>query len=159
MSLVRLILFVSTYHNTRITVNYFGVIRMTKAFLPILKKQASTGEYTCSQIVNVISVAGMISAGGLAASTYEGSKHAAEAFTNALRLEMKMYGIHVVALNPSFFDTPLTNNVKERLSSQLSDKLSTNTKKEYGKGTFAAGRDLLPFSLDGPDCDPHRRVY
>ena len=87
----------------------------------------------------MISVSGMMSAGGLAASTYEGSKHAAEAFTNALRLEMKMYGIHVVALNPSFFDTPLTNNVKERLSSQLSDRLSTNTQEEYGKGKSLAG--------------------
>jgi NAD(P)-dependent dehydrogenase (short-subunit alcohol dehydrogenase family) len=109
---------------------------MTKAFLPILKKQTVTGNYCCSQIVNIISISGMTSAGGLAASTYEGSKHAAEAFTNALRLEMKMFGIRVVAINPSFFNTPLTNGVRERFSALLSEKLSVSTKEEYGQGTF-----------------------
>jgi len=113
------------------TVNYFGVIRMTKAFLPILKKQSISGVYTYSQIMNVVSVAGLNSATGFAASTYEGSKYAVEAFTNALRLELRMFGIRVVALNPSFFDTPLSNNVKGRV---VQWKEKPSTQEEYGNG-------------------------
>jgi NAD(P)-dependent dehydrogenase (short-subunit alcohol dehydrogenase family) len=132
---------------------------MTKAFLPILKRQAISGEHKRSQIVNMISVAGMTSGGGLAASAYEGSKHAAEAFTNALRLELKMFGIHVVALNPCFFDTPLTNGVQERFREQLRKKLSPELKEEYGEGmlrfssttttTFSARYEILTIASNG----------
>jgi NAD(P)-dependent dehydrogenase (short-subunit alcohol dehydrogenase family) len=134
---------------------------MTKVILPILKKQIATGSYTSAQIVNIVSVAGMTSAGGLAASAYEGSKHAAEAFTNALRLEMKMFGIRVVALNPSFFDTPLTQNVKERFSFQLSQKLSTDTQNEYGIGKWAVGcwKEYYYSLLSGADIDASERLY
>lgn len=107
---------------------------MTKAFLPILKKQSISGRHQYSQIINVISVAGMISGTGLSASCYETSKHAIEAFTNALRLEMKMFGIRVVALNPSFFDTPMTNNVRETFRETVLSKISPEVKEEYGEG-------------------------
>lgn len=117
-------------------VNLFGLIRMTKMFLPLLKKQSISGTYKYAQIVNMISLAGMISGTGLGASAYESSKHAAEAFTNSLRLELKMFGIRVVALNPSFFDTPLTNNVRQRVLTQTMTRLSPERKEEYGEGAF-----------------------
>jgi NAD(P)-dependent dehydrogenase (short-subunit alcohol dehydrogenase family) len=78
----------------------------------------------------------MTSGGGLGASTYEASKHAVEAFTNTLRLELKMFGIRVVALNPCFFDTPLTNGVQERFREQVLKKISPELNEEYGEGTF-----------------------
>ena len=131
-------------------VNFFGAIRMTKAFLPTFKKQAISGDHKHSQIVNVISVAGMTSGGGLAASAYEASKHATEAFTNALRLELKMFDIRVVAINPSFFDTPLTNGVQERLREQLSKKISPDLREEYGESKLLSPLHcLLTFVRDG----------
>lgn len=116
---------------------------MTKAFLPLFKHQAITDAHPFSQIVNIVSVAGMTSAGGLAASAYEGSKHACEAFTNALRLEMKMFGIRVVALNPSFFDTPMTTNVKQRFLAHVTAKSMSQTRKDYGDGMYCMNTHLF----------------
>lgn len=54
-------------------VNYFGVVRMTKAFLPLLRKKKQ------SKIINIASVAGTVSAGLTA--PYSASKYAVEAVT------------------------------------------------------------------------------
>ena len=107
---------------------------MTKAFLPILKKQSISGSHKYSQIVNIISVAGVTSGTGLGASAYEASKHASEAFTNSLRVELKIFGIRVVALNPSFYDTPLTNNVEQRFRNDVLKRITPACKEEYGEG-------------------------
>ena len=114
------------------------MIRMVKAFLPILKQQAMEKDegssYGDAQIVNIISMAGMLSAGGLAMSPYETSKNAAEAFTDGLRLEMKMFGIRVVSVNPSFHTTPLVKSVKQKLKEEVWDLLSDDKREEYGQG-------------------------
>jgi 3-hydroxybutyrate dehydrogenase len=115
-------------------VNCFGQIRMIKAFLPIFKQQAIDQSYRDSQIVNVISIAGMFSGSGLGLTPYEVAKNAAEAFTDSLRLEMKMFGVQVVAVNPSFHKTPLVQNVKQRLTKDLWESLSPDLQKEYGQG-------------------------
>jgi short-subunit dehydrogenase len=106
---------------------------MTKAFLPIFKQQAIGRTYGDSQIVNMVSMAGMLSAGGVGSTAYEVSKNAAEAFTNALRLEMKMFGVKVVSVNPSVHSTPLVSDIKIK-SKEVWDNLSPDLKKEYGQG-------------------------
>jgi NAD(P)-dependent dehydrogenase (short-subunit alcohol dehydrogenase family) len=122
-------------------VNCLGQIRMSKAFLPIFKRQATEFKqkpnnaslFYAPKIVNMVSMAGT-SRGGLALSPYEVSKAAAEAFTDALRLEVKPWGIHVVSINPSFHTTPLTTNVYDRLHKDLWTPLSPDLKQEYGEG-------------------------
>lgn len=111
------------------------MIRMVKAFLPIFKKQVLTKRYENAQIANIISVAGMLSAGGFAISPYEVSKNAAESFTDSLRLEMKMFGIKVIAVNPTFHETPLVTEGLENIRSKVFDCLSPTTMEEYGEGT------------------------
>ena len=114
-------------------VNCFSLVRMAKAFLPIFKRQAADQTYSDARIMNVISMAGMISAGGLGLSPYEVAKNAAEAFTDGLRLEMKMFGVDVIAVNPSFHKTPLVTNVRPQME-KFWDELNPNLKKEYGQG-------------------------
>jgi NAD(P)-dependent dehydrogenase (short-subunit alcohol dehydrogenase family) len=106
---------------------------MVKAFLPIFKMQAAEQTYGDARIMNVISMAGMLSAGGLATSPYEVAKHAAEAFTDGLRLEMKMFGVDVIAVNPSFHKTPLIADVRRQLEKVWAD-LDQKVKEEYGQG-------------------------
>lgn len=115
-------------------VNYFGVIRCTKAFMPIFKKQTAQGTYSNARIVNMISVAGMV-AGGEFASAYEASKHATDAFTTNLRLELRSFGVQVVAVNPTFHATPManTNNIEMGVKS-VWDSMSPSLQKEYGEG-------------------------
>ena len=107
-------------------VNCYGHIRMVKTFLPIFKSQAvqlskekyKTASFYAPQIINVISMAGT-SRGGLALSPYEVSKTAAEAFTDGLRIEMKMWNVRVIDINPSFHTTALTTNIYDKLQKEL----------------------------------------
>jgi NAD(P)-dependent dehydrogenase (short-subunit alcohol dehydrogenase family) len=114
-------------------VNYFGMVRCCKMFLPLFKFQAATGFYTDARIVNVVSMAGMIS-GVVFMVGYEASKHAADLFTNNLRLETRGFGIQVTAVNPSFHRTPLTATMSENMKAMWKS-LPEEKRREYGKGT------------------------
>lgn len=79
-------------------VNYFSVVRCTKAVLPHMLKEKK------GHIVNVASIAGKI--GTPKAAAYSASKHAVLGFTNSLRAELASEGIKVSAINPGPIDTP-----------------------------------------------------
>jgi NAD(P)-dependent dehydrogenase (short-subunit alcohol dehydrogenase family) len=78
-------------------VNVFGLMRVTRAVLPIMRKQAS------GRIINMSSVAGRVSTP--LAGWYSASKHAVEALSDALRLEMAPFGIKVVVIQPGAIKT------------------------------------------------------
>ena len=109
---------------------------MVKSFLPILKDQAINKTYGHARILNMVSMAGVLAASGLGMSPYEASKAAAESFTESLRLELKDFGIKVVALNPSFHKTPLIANVSDKIKAEVWDKMDATLKEEYGTGMF-----------------------
>ena len=75
-------------------VNVFGVLRVTQAFAPMIVESKG-------RIVNISSVSGVWSPtiGGM----YSASKHALEAMTDALALELGELGVHVAAVNPGAF--------------------------------------------------------
>jgi NAD(P)-dependent dehydrogenase (short-subunit alcohol dehydrogenase family) len=79
-------------------VNVFGVFRVTKAFAPMIIESKG-------RIVNVSSIAGVLSAG--TAGIYAGSKHALEAMTDSLAEELQGLGVHVSAVNPGDFASDL----------------------------------------------------
>ena len=83
-------------------VNFFGVLRVCGAVLPILRQQRS------GYIVNVSSI------GGLVAIPYQGlysaSKFALEGATESLRLEVAGFGVNVVLIEPGDHRTSLTAN-------------------------------------------------
>ena len=72
----------------RFAVNVFWTARLTQKVLPVMRRQGS------GRIVNVSSVAGKVSTPF--AGWYAASKHAVEALSDALRLEVKPFGIRVV---------------------------------------------------------------
>jgi short-subunit dehydrogenase len=120
-------------HASYSTVNYMGVVRCCKGFLPILKKQAIEKTHTGARILNVVSMAGIIAGPGM--TPYFASKHAALAFTTGLRMELKAFGIQVSAVNPSFHETPLVNSIGDGLTG-VWEGLPEEKKKEYGEGTY-----------------------
>ncbi|KAK3699873.1 hypothetical protein QZH41_005306 [Actinostola sp. cb2023] len=67
-------------------VNLWGMIDVTKTFLPLLKM-------TKGRVVNVISIAGRVSLPSIVA--YSVSKYGAEAFCDALRRELAVFGIQI----------------------------------------------------------------
>ena len=98
-------------------VNCFGMIRVTKALLPLLKRagarsSSSSSSMAAPRVVNVTSMAGLMPVPFMA--PYCGSKHAAEAVSACLRTELIPWGVKVVTMNPSFHQTPLVSNVSVR---------------------------------------------
>ncbi|MCB9077743.1 MAG: SDR family oxidoreductase [Anaerolineaceae bacterium] len=77
-------------------INVFGQVRVTQAFLPLIRQAQG-------RIINIGSVGGKITmpfGGALCAS-----KHAMEAITDALRLELYPWGIHVILVAPASIKT------------------------------------------------------
>jgi short-subunit dehydrogenase len=84
-------------------VNLFGVIRMTKAVLPTMRRHGS------GRIVNISSVMGLIPAPFMA--LYASSKHALEGYSESLDHEIRGSGIRVVLVEPAYTRTSFEGNV------------------------------------------------
>jgi NAD(P)-dependent dehydrogenase (short-subunit alcohol dehydrogenase family) len=78
-------------------INFWGLVHMTQAVLPIMRAQ------NAGTIVNISSVAGM--KGNPAVSFYNATKFAVEGLSEALQLEVEPFGIRVLAVEPSGFRT------------------------------------------------------
>ena len=81
----------------QLEVNVFGLARLTQLVLPYMRKQGS------GRIVNTSSIAGkmVFYMGGW----YNVTKYSVEAFSDALRMEMKPFGIDVVMIEPGAIKT------------------------------------------------------
>jgi NADP-dependent 3-hydroxy acid dehydrogenase YdfG len=79
--------------------NVIGLFDVTRAFLPQMRARRS------GRIVNVSSLLGAITVPG--SGIYGGSKHAVEALSDALRMELKAFGVDVVVVQPSFASTEI----------------------------------------------------
>lgn len=82
--------------------NFFGVLRVCQAVLPIMREQGS------GLIINISSIAGLISVPFQ--GFYSASKFALEGLTEALRLEVSPFGIRVVLVEPGDFQTGFAAN-------------------------------------------------
>jgi NAD(P)-dependent dehydrogenase (short-subunit alcohol dehydrogenase family) len=82
--------------------NVFGLVRLTQLVLPAMRRRRS------GRIVNVASIYGRIAVPG--GAFYGASKHAVEAFSEALRLEVEPFGIEVTAIEPAATRTHLRTN-------------------------------------------------
>lgn len=81
-------------------VNYFGVIAVTQAFLPLLRRGSG-------RVVNMSSIGGMVVSPFL--SPYCSTKFALEALSDCLRMELKPWHIEVSVIQPGAIDTPIWN--------------------------------------------------
>jgi NAD(P)-dependent dehydrogenase (short-subunit alcohol dehydrogenase family) len=84
--------------------NFFGVVRLVNAVLPCMRTRQR------GQIVNVSSLAGLSPIPFL--GIYSASKFALEGYTEALRHEVKPFGIQVSMTEAGFLNTSMINNRK-----------------------------------------------
>lgn len=94
-------------------VNFFGVLEMTRAVLPVMRQQKS------GHILNLTSIGGLASIGGFA--LYCATKFAVEGFTEALRDEVKPLGIKVTIVEPGAFRTEFAGASNLRPKSAIED--------------------------------------
>jgi NAD(P)-dependent dehydrogenase (short-subunit alcohol dehydrogenase family) len=83
-------------------VNFFGVLRVCRAVLPAMRNQRS------GYIVNIGSIGGILAIPYQ--SMYSASKFALEGLSEALRMEVRPFGIRVVVIEPGDHKTALTEN-------------------------------------------------
>ncbi len=85
-------------------VNVFGLIAVTKAFLPLLGAMKNYPNRP-GKIFNISSVSGQM--GHPFISPYCASKFAVEGFSESLRRELLLYGIDVITIGPGPINTPI----------------------------------------------------
>jgi len=98
--------------------NFFGVFRVCRAVLPVMREQGS------GYLINISSIGGLI--GIPFQGIYSASKFAVEGFTEALRAEVRPYGIRVVMIEPGDFRTGFTAHRRKTRTAQ-------GTKTVYGE--------------------------
>ena len=92
---------------TMFETNVFGLARLTQLVLPAMRRSRS------GRIVNIGSMGGRITfpVGGF----YHASKYAVEAISDALRVEVKPFGIDVILVEPGLIRTNFESRVNESL--------------------------------------------
>ncbi len=84
-------------------VNYFGLLRMCRAFAPIL---AANGGGT---LINVLSILARVASP--AVGSYSASKASALLLTQAVRAELQAQGTRVIGVLPGYVDTAMTEGI------------------------------------------------
>lgn len=130
--------------------NFFGMLRMSKAFAPVLNANGG------GAILNVLSIVSWMNGGMLAA--YAASKSAAWSLTNSLRFELAGQKTQVVALHMGFVDTDLVrgfdipkatpeeivNRALDGVEAGLDEVLGDEPTRQVKQGLSAAAASYLP---------------
>jgi NAD(P)-dependent dehydrogenase (short-subunit alcohol dehydrogenase family) len=98
----------------QIEVNVIGQVAVTQAFMSLLRAQRG-------RVVFMGSISGRMSTPF--ASPYAASKHALEAITDALRMELRPWKMHVAIIEPGSIKTPIWDKAdatSERMERELS---------------------------------------
>lgn len=115
--------------------NLFGIVRVTQAVLPTMRKQGS------GIIVNVSSIAGRISFPVTPA--YISTKFALEGLSESMKYELEQFGIKVILVEPGVIRTDFSGNMKVARKAtdpnspyaQLTQKVSAGLKLLVEHGT------------------------
>ncbi|MCC6126940.1 MAG: SDR family oxidoreductase [Pirellulales bacterium] len=111
----------------QLEVNVIGQLAVNQAFIPLLR--------TCrGRIVNVSSVNGAFAAPYL--GPYAASKFALEALSDALRIELRQWGIKVIVVAPGAIKTPIWDK-----SAETAEKITQSVSPE-GLKLYAADLDV-----------------
>jgi NAD(P)-dependent dehydrogenase (short-subunit alcohol dehydrogenase family) len=110
----------------QLEVNVIGQIAVTQAFLPLLRRGRG-------RIVNMGSIAGRGTIPLL--GPYSASKHALEALTDALRMELQPWGIQVSIIEPGAIATPIWEK-SDKAAGDLEASASEEAKALYGEAVI-----------------------
>ena len=118
-------------------INFWGVVRMTRAFLPLLRKS------TDARIVNLSSVFGIVAPPGQAA--YASSKFAVRGFSEALRHELKGSTVGVTVVHPGGVATNIAEKARNApaLSAEEIDQMRAFSQKYLRLRPEAAGEAIV----------------
>ncbi|MGO8907527.1 MAG: SDR family oxidoreductase [Solirubrobacteraceae bacterium] len=120
-------------------VNFVGQIAVTQATLPALRRARG-------RIVNVTSIGGRLATPFF--GPYNASKFALEAVTEALRLELRRFGVQVSAVEPGAVATPIWDKGRAA-SEQLLGSMGADGLELYGAGIEALRKGIASAASAG----------
>jgi NAD(P)-dependent dehydrogenase (short-subunit alcohol dehydrogenase family) len=123
-------------------VNVIGLLAVTQAFLPSLRQSRG-------RIVNIGSVLGRLAIPFMGA--YSASKFALEGLTDALRIELRLWGIYVSLIEPGPVATPLWS--KTHLLAGMNEGRVDAAGKLYATANAAAHAAFTKFGQSGISPD------
>lgn len=137
--------------------NLFGLASVTQKLLPLMRKKLK------GRIINISSVAGITSMPG--GGWYSASKFAVEAISDALRWEVKQFGIKVILIEPGPIKTGFSNIVGQNVVfeegspyGKLVKKLTTESTKSI-KGGSVNGCAKLIYKVASKKNVKNRYIY
>lgn len=127
----------------QIEVNTYGVIRVTRKFLPLIRKSQG-------RVINLSSILSRTAMEGT--NAYSVSKVATAKFTEGLALELAPFGVKAIDVNPWFYKTPLLNpsTIVTGLVKRFNES-STEVKDSYGDVELKRLIKSVLFSVSHPD--------
>jgi short-subunit dehydrogenase len=123
-------------------VNLFGLIRVTQACLPGMRA------LRFGTIVNISSMAGKFAFP--MSGVYAASKYAVEAVSDALRIEVRPFGIRVIAIRPGFIATEF-NDVGNEMTGDLLARTDPDYKPLYQASGAGVGKMFVNATVPGPE--------
>lgn len=125
-------------------VNVFGTHELTRRVLPAMRRQGG------GRIVQISSILGLISVPFSGA--YSASKHALEALSDALRLELRGTGIYVCLIEPGPIESRFRDNAARRFDQ------SVHVKNSHHLARYRIVRERLTSGKRDPFTLPPRAV-
>lgn len=114
-------------------VNVYGPYRITKAFTPLLIESKG-------RVINIGSIAGVQTRSFY--GPYSMSKHALEAFTDTLAIELAKFDIKVSIIDPGGFNSDIGKNIYKRIQARGLDIENSLYKDEWQNNWVLQGGDL-----------------
>ncbi len=130
---------------TQFEVNFMGQVAVTQAFLPLVRRAKG-------RVVNLCSILGRVVSPF--SGPYCASKFAMEAFTDALRMELKPHNVKVIGIEPGLIRTPIWQKTLETME-EIDAELPPAGRELYGKA-FKTMQSAV--SRAGLECSPPEAV-
>ncbi|WP_184548113.1 SDR family oxidoreductase [Mucilaginibacter sp. FT3.2] len=112
----------------QVATSLFGPMKVTRAVLPIMRKQRS------GHIITISSTAGLM--GYTFCAAYAASKFGIDGWMESLQTEVEQFGIRTTIVNPGFFRTELLTEESTNYANQAIDDYNEGRKQqmEFWKG-------------------------
>jgi NAD(P)-dependent dehydrogenase (short-subunit alcohol dehydrogenase family) len=121
--------------------NVFGLVRMCQLVLPGMRRQR------WGRIVNVSSMGGRLTFPG--GGFYHASKHAVEAISDALRYEVRSFGIRVAVIEPGLIKTRFGETAAGSIEGEPDSPEDPYAEFNAGVGATTVGAYSGPLSMLG----------
>jgi NAD(P)-dependent dehydrogenase (short-subunit alcohol dehydrogenase family) len=140
--------------------NVFGLVRMCQLVLPGMRGQGR------GRIVNLSSMGGRLTFPG--GGFYHASKHAVEAISDALRFEVRGFGVDVVIVEPGLIRTSFAQTAVGSMSEEgegpyasFEAGVARTTREHYERGPLAAlggGSEAVAAAIERAISTPRPRA-